>query len=885
MGAARRPGAGLRTHHPEHHAGPRAGRAATHRARMDRRRGVVVLPLVAGRRAVSEADEARLAPLLAGGDISADGRWRAASARGDLYLIDRVSGGIRRLTETEDAEANPRFSADGGSVFFRRGMNLFALDLQDASVRQLTRIASGPKPPEEPEPEGQKAFLEAQQEELFEHIRVEKLREERAKERQERLDAEEPETLYLAADESAEGLDIDPAGRFVAVTAVRPATEAERAEIPVWVTESGYTETDEVRAKVGDEQSRTRIALIRTETGEATWLDLSEPGSADDAGGEEGPAGEGSGDALALATFVGWNDTGTHGLVFAVDADFKTWRLYALESESGELTLLDRLHDEAWVGGPCFPNFGPVCMGWYPSDAPVSADGPRAWYVSEATGWAHLYAIDADGTDREQLTSGEWEVQSAGIPEGWDAFLLHTSETSPFDAHPWRMAFDGSSRERLVDGPGLFRAVPAPGGGRVALVHSRSNRPPEVFLADLEPASSPEQVTVTPTAEWLGFPWIEPEIIRFEARDGVGVPARIYRPRDFGVPSNGAGVVFVHGAGYLHNVHHGWSSYYHEYMFHHVLAARGYTVLDIDYRGSAGYGRAWRTAIYRHMGGWDLSDQVDGAAYLVDHEGVDPKRIGVYGGSYGGFITLMAMFTEPGTFAAGAALRSVTDWAHYNHWYTSRILNLPQDDEEAYRQSSPIYFAEGLEGHLQGITFPHEVPHRPRGRTSTGGSSLCSRTSSGPDAEARRWEAAADTRGPPGGAAPGHGGCRPLGGCVWTSIRVAGAGRRPLAGARRCAGRGRGVRTRGRAGHGGGFRQPFFRDEPARQRHPRQRSGCGAGRLRRRRACRCVSRRRRGAERALPESRGLAVRGRDRARAGRPRGQCVAGGRLGGCGR
>ena len=91
---------------------------------------------------------------------------------------------------------------------------------------------------------------------------------------------------------------------------------------------------------------------------------------------------------------------------------------------------------------------------------------------------------------------------------------------------------------------------------------------------------------------------------------------------------------------------------------------------------------------------------MDGAAYLVDHEGVDPKRIGVYGGSYGGFITLMAMFTEPGTFAAGAALRSVTDWAHYNHWYTSRILNLPQDDEEAYRQSSPIYFAEGLEGHL-----------------------------------------------------------------------------------------------------------------------------------------------------------------------------------------
>jgi dipeptidyl aminopeptidase/acylaminoacyl peptidase len=100
------------------------------------------------------------------------------------------------------------------------------------------------------------------------------------------------------------------------------------------------------------------------------------------------------------------------------------------------------------------------------------------------------------------------------------------------------------------------------------------------------------------------------------------------------------------------------------------------------------------------MGGKDLSDQVDGARYLVEHEGVDAGRIGIYGGSYGGFITLMALFTEAEHFAAGAALRAVTDWAHYNHWYTSRILNLPQDDEEAYRRSSPIYFAEGLEDPL-----------------------------------------------------------------------------------------------------------------------------------------------------------------------------------------
>ena len=100
------------------------------------------------------------------------------------------------------------------------------------------------------------------------------------------------------------------------------------------------------------------------------------------------------------------------------------------------------------------------------------------------------------------------------------------------------------------------------------------------------------------------------------------------------------------------------------------------------------------------MGGKDLEDIVDGAKYLVAKENVHPRRIGVYGGSYGGFITLMAMFTTPDVFAAGAALRPVTDWAHYNHGYTSNILNIPQKDAEAYRKSSPIYFAEGLKGAL-----------------------------------------------------------------------------------------------------------------------------------------------------------------------------------------
>ncbi|MEQ1934399.1 MAG: prolyl oligopeptidase family serine peptidase, partial [Fimbriimonadaceae bacterium] len=199
-------------------------------------------------------------------------------------------------------------------------------------------------------------------------------------------------------------------------------------------------------------------------------------------------------------------------------------------------------------------------------------------------------------------------------------------------------------------------------------------------------------------AEWHAGPWIDPPIVMVPARDGTLVPARMYKPKKW--KKGGPAVIFVHGAGYLQNVYAGWSHYYREYMFHHLLMEKGYMVLDMDYRGSAGYGSAWRTAIYRHMGGTDLTDHVDGANWLVKEHGVDAKRLGIYGGSYGGFITFMAMFTTPDVFAAGAALRPVGDWANYNHGYTAPILNTPSEDKIAYERSSPINFVGGLKGAL-----------------------------------------------------------------------------------------------------------------------------------------------------------------------------------------
>jgi dipeptidyl aminopeptidase/acylaminoacyl peptidase len=135
-------------------------------------------------------------------------------------------------------------------------------------------------------------------------------------------------------------------------------------------------------------------------------------------------------------------------------------------------------------------------------------------------------------------------------------------------------------------------------------------------------------------------------------------------------------------------------------MFNHLLAVNGYTVLNVDFRGSAGYGRESRVAIHRHMGGRDLDDVIDGAKYLMNRHGIGKDKVGAYGGSYGGFLTIMALFKHPDVIKCGGAIRSVTDWAHYNHWYTSRILGIPTEDPEAFERSSPMNFAEGFDGGL-----------------------------------------------------------------------------------------------------------------------------------------------------------------------------------------
>ena len=321
-------------------------------------------------------------------------------------------------------------------------------------------------------------------------------------------------------------------------------------------------------------------------------------------------------------------------------------------------------------------------------------DDQSVWYQSEESGYSHIWVVNTRSGKKKRLTKGNFEIYDPKISKDKNFFYFSSNEVHPGERHFYKLSIKGGKPVRLTTMPGRNDVVLSPDEKTLAILHSSANQPWELYLSENKEGSEPQRITYSQTDQFKAYPWREPEVITFGASDGASVQARLYRPKQ--PEKGGPAVIFVHGAGYLQNAHKWWSSYFREYMFHNLLVDKGYTVLDIDYRGSAGYGRDWRTGIYRFMGGKDLDDHVDGARFLVEKYDIDPERIGIYGGSYGGFITLMAMFTKPGVFKAGAALRSVTDWAHYNHPYTANILNTPQMDSLSYIRSSPIYHAEGL---------------------------------------------------------------------------------------------------------------------------------------------------------------------------------------------
>ena len=597
-----------------------------------------------------------------------DHRRAVVAEDGDILLIDLKTGRSAKLTSTDARETSARFSFDQKKIVYAADDNLFLLSLENKGLRQMTSFTRE-QPPDEKTPDEIAAWYQKQQQEIFQEFQ-------RSGERRGRREmpftppsGPRRKPYFLAEKVSLSSLEITPDESRVLFVVIESEPNAGNTIVPQYVTRSGYTETLSSHTKAAYESVRSaKIGLMSTADGEVKWIDL------------------GLGERQAVPGFVSWSPDGKTCLLTARSVDRKDHWLLLLDPAAAKVSPIEQVRDDAWVG-----SLGLTGIFWWP-------DGLHVSYISEKEGYARLYQASVDGRTKKALTGGKFEVSDAWLSGDGRTIYLESNEAHPGETHLYRMPADGGERTRITSLEGRNDIFLSPDEKTIAMLSSSTNTPPELYLQPNVPGAPAKRITLSTTEPFRAHGWRAPEVVSFKGADGVDVYARLYKPHDF--PSQGPAVIFIHGAGYLQNAHKGWSSYSREYMFHNFLMVHGYIVLDADYRGSAGYGRDFRTGIYRHMGGKDLDDIIAGAKYLIERHGVGPNRIGLYGGSYGGFLTLMGMFTAADHFRAGAALRPVTDWAHYHPRYTVDILNLPQKDPEAYKKSSPIYFAEGLKGAL-----------------------------------------------------------------------------------------------------------------------------------------------------------------------------------------
>ena len=624
-------------------------------------------------------------------------RRRMAFVRnGDVFVRELAGGRLLQLTRTAQAESQPRFAADGG-LLWRAGEDWFHWRA-DGTTAQV----AAPRAERDPAAAPAADVLREQQLRTLQTLRRDRERREAQRAQDEAWRKADPTRaaapVYLGDDVEIVDSSLSPDARhLLVVTRSKGADGGREGKMPTYVTESGYEEFEDVRTRVGrNDPVPHALWLVDAVDGRVRELALDGlPGiAADPLASLRKAAGKPALQGLRAVQLGGgrgsaairWSNDGRNVAVMLRAVDNKDRWIASVDLGQARLQPRHRLTDAAWINW----NFNE--FDWLP-------DNRTLWFLSEESGYAHLYT--QAGSERpRQRTSGRWEASApVATADGRGLlFLCNRAWPGDYEVCALDLASDQVREVTALDGVEDFSLSP---DGRQLLVRwSASWTPPQLAVAPLEGGQA-RVLTDTRSAAFKARQWTPAQIVQVPSKHGAGtVWGKFYGPADYQPGRTYPVVMFVHGAGYLQNVHARWPTYFREQMFHHLLVEQGYVVLDLDYRGSEGYGRDWRTAIYRQMGHPELEDYLDGLDWVVaSHQG-DRERAGIYGGSYGGFMTFMALFRSPGTFKAGAALRPVVDWTQYNHEYTSNILNTPELDPEAYRASSPIEYAGGLQDHL-----------------------------------------------------------------------------------------------------------------------------------------------------------------------------------------
>ena len=587
---------------------------------------------------------------------SRKGNTMIYAKRGDLFLYDLQKKKVKRLTRTQAIESNPFFGTTTNLIYYTSDNNLFLWNLSNRTLSQLTYFGkSGGSRGMGAKGSQNKAtkYYSDEEKKLFPEFAKKPKRRESARKLTLKLKSgERISFLYVTADQN----------RIVFLKSTSRMGGGKRTKIPHFVDRSGYTKVTNARSKAAEVyRGKQQLYVADLQSKKVTKITL--------------PVKD-----LSIRGIVA-SPSGSQFIIPAPSTNRKDGYLLQFTLDHDKAKVIHHINNKAWFGYLSFSSRGWINNQWF-------------YFTSEEDGYSHLYKINPKTGQKVQLTKGRYVVADVQLSPNKRTFYFTANITHPGNKNLYRINVNGKGLERLTPLKGQNETVISPDFKNIAIRHSETNQPWSLYRGRI--GKQPQKIRTFSSQTYNKHQWTAPEVVTFKAKDGTTIYSRLYVPQN--PHASKPGVVFIHGAGYLQNAHYGWSSYFREYMFNCKLQEAGYYVMDVDYSGSAGYGADFRTRIYRHMGGKDLDDIVSAASYMREKFGV--KKVGIYGGSYGGFLALMGMFTKADHFTAGAALRPVTDWAHYSNWYSANILNNPLDDPEAYTKSSPIYFAEGLKGHL-----------------------------------------------------------------------------------------------------------------------------------------------------------------------------------------
>ena len=538
------------------------------------------------------------------GNYSSDYSLKVFSKNGDLYLQNLAPFTIKQITQTIDFELDPKFTADNQSIIYRKGSDLYTYHILNGTTKQLTDFDKGSKVSEKKKSD-QEVWIAKDQLELFEVLKFRKEKELASKKA--KIKQLVPKKIYLE-DKRLLNLQVDPKLNFVTFSTGEAPKNSKNTIVPNYITESGFTEDIAARTKVGAPLGVFETFIYNIKADTVLKISIKNlPGITDlpDFLKEKKDSTTKKKNRSVVISELLWSPQGSNLVGIIRAQDNKDRWIVKINPETAEIQTLDRQRDEAWVAGPGIGgSFGGATLGWL--------NEKEIYFQSEASGYSHLYKMNIYEKEKVQLTKGKFEVQKVDLSRDKSTFFLTTNEVHPGEQHFYHLSVNGGIPEKISTLPGAHDVTISPDEKLLAIRYSYSNKPWELFIQKNIKGDELEQITNSLTDEFKSYPWRDPKVISFKASDGQEIYGRIYEPvlKNKNKASKSA-VLFVHGAGYLQNAHKWWSSYFREYMFHNLLTDLGYTVFDIDYRASAGYGRDVRTGIYRHMGGKDLSDHVD----------------------------------------------------------------------------------------------------------------------------------------------------------------------------------------------------------------------------------------------------------------------------------